>query len=323
MTPRESLAWNNKKATAITLAGFVVFVAGVWLANLNIVPLAPQLVMLPGSILFVLSIHYVRMFACRCVQCGAAWESLANYEKDVRYCPSCGYDYGETDKEREVVESSQNPVIQLRHILQSAMHARSSWDESRMPYGGPKALMPFFCLAVTGLILSLVVHLFGSLGLPQPLGGTTFVLHIGIFIVCWPVVALQRYLGKGFMHHKGVNWEVELRGCPAWMRILTYGFGVYAITNFITFMFAVPAGPQVGPPPPIVFRGFSGHWMVFYSIAMTVLYSAWVVSKRDPARPCPNSHMVLPNASYCERCGAWMEEFKDPEIHSSSVTTDA
>jgi hypothetical protein len=58
--------------------------------------------------------------------------------------------------------------------------------------------------------------------------------------------------------------------------------------------------------------------MVFYSIAMAVLYSAWVVSKHDPARPCPNSRMVLPNALYCEKCGACME-FKDPDIHSSPL----
>src|SRR5262249_60153 len=163
-----------------------------------------------------------------------------------------------------------------------------------------------------------IVHLFGSLGLPQPLGQTTWLLHIGVFVVFWPAATLQRYLGKGFKQHKGVNWEIALRGCPVWMRVLTYGFGVYAITNFITFVVAAPAGAQVGPPPPIVFRGFSGHWMVFYSTSMAYLYSAWVVSKHDPARPCPNSHMVLPNATYCEMCGARMDEFKDPDLHSNS-----
>jgi hypothetical protein len=119
-------------------------------------------------------------------------------------------------------------------------------------------------------------------------------------------------LGKGFKEQPG--WDVALRGCPDWMRVLTYGFGVYAITNFITFALAAPPGAAFGAPaPPIVFRGFSGHWMAFYSAAAAILYSAWVVNKHDPARRCPNHHLVLPSATYCETCGAWTGEFKDSD----------
>ena len=56
--------------------------------------------------------------------------------------------------------------------------------------------------------------------------------------------------------------------------------------------------------PPVVFRGFSGHWMAFYSAAAAILYSTWVVSKQDPADRCRNGHWALPTASYCEACGA-------------------
>jgi hypothetical protein len=107
MTYREALAWNKKKATIITLVGFALFVGGVWLAHQNIVPLAPQMVMLPGAILFAISVHYVRLFAFRCIHCGTAWESLATNQglgiaKRIRYCPSCGCDIGaEMDQDQE------------------------------------------------------------------------------------------------------------------------------------------------------------------------------------------------------------------------------
>jgi len=60
--------------------------------------------------------------------------------------------------------------------------------------------------------------------------------------------------------------------------------------------------------PPEVFRGFSGHWMAFYSAAAAILYSAIVVSRADPARRRANGHPVPPSASYCEECGAAVAE---------------
>ena len=42
-------------------------------------------------------------------------------------------------------------------------------------------------------------------------------------------------------------------------------------------MFQVPKGDSGANPPAIVWRGFSGHWMAFYSAALAILYSAAVV----------------------------------------------
>ena len=100
---------------------------------------------------------------------------------------------------------------------------------------------------------------------------------------------------------------------------MTYGFFIYAIINFITFMIAAPAGQQApnAPAPPVVFRGFSGHWMAFYSAATAILYSAVVVAGRDPARRCPNGHPVSPSADFCENCGA---KIIDSEFGDSNAT---
>jgi hypothetical protein len=164
-------------------------------------------------------------------------------------------------------------------------------------------LAPFIVLSVVGLVLSIVAHCCGLLGLPQPLGGATWALHIGIFIVWIPVVLISLRLTQDFKRRD--FWKAALRGCPNWMRWMTYASFIYAVINFVTFAMAAPNGHQVpnAPAPAIVFRGFSGHWMAFYSAALEILYSAVIVSQRDPGRRCPNGHPASPSAEFCERCG--------------------
>jgi hypothetical protein len=165
-------------------------------------------------------------------------------------------------------------------------------------------LTPFIVLAAIGLTLSLVAHGCALLGLPQPLGGAAWGLHIGVFVVWLPAVLVSTRLVRDFKQKD--FWKAALRGCPNWMRWITYGFFFYAIINFITFMFAAPGGQRApnAPAPPDVFRGFSGHWMAFYSAAIAIMYSAIVVAQHDTARRCPSGHPVSPSADFCENCGA-------------------
>ena len=168
-------------------------------------------------------------------------------------------------------------------------------------------LLPFLALAVVGLVLSLTAHVAALFGQQQPLGDAAWALHIGIFVVWLPAVLVSNRLVKDFKYKD--MWKAALRGCPPWMRWLTSAFFVYAIVNFIIFAVLAPGGADSGAnAPPIVFRGFSGHWMAFYSAAAAVLYSAIVVAKRDPARRCPNGHPVSPSAVFCEVCGARVGE---------------
>jgi hypothetical protein len=140
-------------------------------------------------------------------------------------------------------------------------------------------IVPFLVLAAVGLVLSLVAHGCALLGLPQPLGGATWGLHVGIFAVWLPAMLASNRMVRGTRPDD--FWRVALRGCPPWMRRMTYGFFGYAVANFLIFFATAPVGkqPAGAPAPPEVFRGFSGHWMAFYSAALAILYSAAAVSR--------------------------------------------
>jgi hypothetical protein len=126
-------------------------------------------------------------------------------------------------------------------------------------------------LSAVGLVLSLWVHLGAIEGrrvAPECFFG---MLHVGIFVVWLPTVLIaQRRIGN--MNRKDF-WKLLLRGAPDWMRYMVYGLGGYAVVNFLLFMAHVPSG-GTGNPPAVVWRGFSGHWMAFYSAAMATLYAA-------------------------------------------------
>jgi hypothetical protein len=133
-------------------------------------------------------------------------------------------------------------------------------------------------LAITGLILSLIAHIHALLGQPQPLGAATWCLHVGIFAVWLPTILVSNQM-KSNSSRKDF-WKAVFRGCPAWMRWLTYAFLGYAVGNFLLFLATVPpkgavAGANASPE---VIRGFSGHWMAFYMAAAAAIYSAIAIS---------------------------------------------
>ena len=71
------------------------------------------------------------------------------------------------------------------------------------------------------------------------------------------------------------------------MRRTVYFFGAYAMLNFVIFILSEkPESPSGAEMPPVIARGFSGHWMVFYSAALATLYSAIHAQKADAGRRC-------------------------------------
>jgi hypothetical protein len=155
-------------------------------------------------------------------------------------------------------------------------------------------------------VLSLIVHTAALLRLPQPLGSSAWGLHIGIFVVWIPAVLVSNRIVRDFKQKD--FWKAALRGCPDWMRWVTHAFLAYAVVNFVVFMLFTPPRGGFANDERAAFRGFSGHWMAFYSAAAAILYSAIVVAHSDPARRCPNGHPVSPSASYCESCGQAVSE---------------
>ena len=167
----------------------------------------------------------------------------------------------------------------------------------------PRLLRPFIwvfvALSAVGLFVSLYVHLGAVMGRRVAPEAFFWILHMGIFVVWFPavLVAKQRV---GSTRRKDF-WKRVLEGSPEWMRYLVYGFLGYAMVNFGLFMLKAPTGSTGSNPPAEVWRGFSGHWMAFYSAALAILYSA--AHESANRLHCLNGHPVPPGANYCERCG--------------------
>ena len=155
---------------------------------------------------------------------------------------------------------------------------------------------PLIGIAALGLVLSVFVHLSALLQFRNPLGKAAWALHVGIFVVGFPAVLVAQRLTNEAKQKDW--WRVALRGCPRWMQYMTYAFFVYAILNFGLF---VLTGKAAKEDESIVLRGFSGHWMVFYSGIMAILYSFMRVG--DVQLRCISGHPVSPLANYCEVCG--------------------
>jgi hypothetical protein len=157
-------------------------------------------------------------------------------------------------------------------------------------------ISPFVGIAAAGLVLSLLVHVTAIAGIASPLGKAAWGLHVGIFAVWIPAVMVSQAQTRDAKRTD--FWRVALRGCPPWMRYMTYGFFGYAFVNFALFFLGTFGERQ---DELATLRGFSGHWMAFYSTAMAILYS---YLKADTAVPrCINGHAAGVTAQYCETCG--------------------
>jgi Protein of unknown function (DUF3592) len=161
---------------------------------------------------------------------------------------------------------------------------------------------PFLWIAVglsaIGLVLSLWVH-FGAVAGRRAPAPYFWILHVGIFVVWFPAVFVAK-ARVGNVNRKDF-WKVVLQGSPDWMRYMVYGFLGYAVLNFALFMTKAPNGGNGANPPAEVWRGFSGHWMAFYSAALAILWAAARAS--DNVRRCLNGHPIPASANFCSLCG--------------------
>jgi hypothetical protein len=194
-----------------------------------------------------------------------------------------------------VSESSLGMLLQNRAPLLAAEAylAGDSVPEWIRPF-----LWAFVWIAAVGLVASLWVHVGAVMGRRVAPDGLFWILHIGVFIVWFPAVfTAQRVVGSP---KRRDFWKVVLKGSPVWMRYMVYGFLGYAFVNFLLFMMNAPTRSNGPNPPAVVWRGFSGHWMAFYSGALAILYSAAL--RVHSGWRCPNGHFVSKSAKYCERC---------------------
>jgi hypothetical protein len=124
----------------------------------------------------------------------------------------------------------------------------------------------FFYIAIIGWVFGLIAHLLSIAGHTYSL---FWILHLGIFVVWTPAVL---YLSKEVKQTDGITGLynfIRSVSPPKWLIIIAALGFVYAIINFMLYM----AGfyPTSDNDPDVV-RGFSGHWMAFFSLAALILY---------------------------------------------------
>lgn len=74
---------------------------------------------------------------------------------------------------------------------------------------------------------------------------------------------------------------------------------------------------KVGPEQTATLRGFSGHWMLFFAVALAIHYAYWRAGPNLGPVSCPNGHPVAPDAPYCRRCGSSLSDPTDPTLDRS------
>ena len=173
---------------------------------------------------------------------------------------------------------------------------------SRIARSAAPAIM---ILAAVGFLASLITHVAARLAgwaAPKPV---IAVLHIGAIAITFVTIPLTRMLSADYPQRE--LWTATFRGCPSWMRIALKIFFAYGICNFILFMILAPHHGNAATG--LLGWGFSGHWMIFYSVAFATAWSARSVLVADPHRRCPMGHPVSSSAQFCERCGERVAKF--------------
>src|SRR4051812_28257815 len=101
----------------------------------------------------------------------------------------------------------------------------------------------FFLLATVGLIASALAHFSTFVGVdPQEVCPWIWVLHIGIFLVWIPGIAVQNSLrsaGVGRDKRGSNQWFAD---APPWLAMLSKFLFVYMFVNFAIFMFMMRGG---------------------------------------------------------------------------------
>jgi hypothetical protein len=199
--------------------------------------------------------------------------------------------------------------VLLDSSLEALLQARPPGPPARdlIPRWVKRLLWPLVALSALGLVLSIWVHVGALMGRQVVPSEYFLMLHVGIFAVFIPaVIAAQKQTSTWRLKR---SWREMFPGSPKWMNTMVGIFFGYAVVNFVIFLFRAPSGKQHGPEtPPEVWRGFSGHWMLFYSAAFAMLYSA---AKPLPAGPrCLNGHPLPPNTVICAQCGEPVRPFR-------------
>lgn len=151
----------------------------------------------------------------------------------------------------------------------------------------------FCALAALGFVASVLVH-FSTFAGVDPVDEFPLavpLLHVGIFVVFVPAIIWSDRQKKPGQSARSVN----LAGAPAWLGALAAACFIYALVNFAIFAVRMHDGRPNRQPDgsyaitskgkfvraiseeefhryqSYMARGFSGHWMLFYSFSLAML----------------------------------------------------
>lgn len=130
-----------------------------------------------------------------------------------------------------------------------------------------------YITAWTGLILSAAVHILLLNGLGDvfsDIDAFVWILHVGAIILGFPAILCSQKITMGTKEND--FRKTAKQNCPSWMKKMVVFFIIYGIINYIIFIISGVESNGPGTPAS-VFRGFSGHWMIFYSIEVSAFYS--------------------------------------------------
>jgi hypothetical protein len=172
----------------------------------------------------------------------------------------------------------------------------------------------FACLAAVGLILSALVHFSTFAGAdPVEIFPPVWLLHVGIFLVFIPAGFATEKAEKGNKSSSSFFFD----NAPRWMIWMAKLFFVYAFVNFAIFFFLMREGQptkrqdgryaitqgselvrRIGEDEfhhlqALEARGFSGHWLLFYSWALTILVSSIRASSARAGTQIEDRHGVV------------------------------
>lgn len=165
-------------------------------------------------------------------------------------------------------------------------------------------LLGMIC-AACGLAISLVSHVLSIFGYTP--GGQTlfFALHIGIFPIFGFMALLYGQRMWATTDRRAAE-DLMLSGCPHWMRLVIRGLTIYTGVNFVIFIvLTMMRGTHNASDgvPPEVWRGFSGHWMLFYAVPLAALVTVYNKGVANLQPKCPLGHNVGLSDKFCPTCG--------------------
>ena len=119
-------------------------------------------------------------------------------------------------------------------------------------------------ISVTGFVLSTVIHFCWLFHIYEPPRELTIFIWMGVMVVIYPALIISKKT-RGELTEK--DFRKAISGvCPRWLLIMNRLVIMYALGWLIFCIYKKYFADSSD------FRGFTGHWMLFYSISFKLLY---------------------------------------------------